>query len=45
MYPAFRGRALSIGNFGSESIEEIAFLIGNKTAENFKLEIDTMYLQ
>jgi NADH dehydrogenase [ubiquinone] 1 alpha subcomplex assembly factor 1 len=45
MYPAFRGRALSIGNFSSESIEELAFLIGNKTAENFKLEIDTIYLQ
>jgi hypothetical protein len=45
MYPAFRGRTLSIGNFSSESIEEIAFLIGNKTAENFKLEIDTIYLQ
>mgnify|MGYP000648585064 CR=1 FL=1 len=45
MYPAFRGRALSIGNFSSESIEELSFLIGNKTAENFKLEIDTMYLQ
>jgi NADH dehydrogenase [ubiquinone] 1 alpha subcomplex assembly factor 1 len=45
MYPAFRGRTLSIGKFSSESIEEIAFLIGNKTAENFKLEIDTVYLQ
>jgi NADH dehydrogenase [ubiquinone] 1 alpha subcomplex assembly factor 1 len=45
MYPAFRGREVSIGNFSSESIEEIAFLIGNKTAENFKLEIDKIYLQ
>jgi NADH dehydrogenase [ubiquinone] 1 alpha subcomplex assembly factor 1 len=45
MYPAFRGRVLSIGKFSSESIEEIAFLIGNKTAENFKLEINTIYLQ
>ncbi|MFQ3181336.1 MAG: NADH dehydrogenase [ubiquinone] 1 alpha subcomplex assembly factor 1, partial [Polaribacter sp.] len=45
MYPAYRGRVLSIGNFSSESIEELAFLIGNKTVENFKLEIDTMYLQ
>ena len=45
MYPAFRGRTLSIGNFSSESIEEIAFLIGNKTAENFKLEIDSIHLQ
>ena len=45
MYPAFRGRKLSIGNFSSKNIEEIAFLIGNKREENFKLEIDTIYLQ
>ncbi|TXD46583.1 CIA30 family protein [Polaribacter sp. IC073] len=45
MYPAFRGRKLEIGNFSSENIAEIAFLIGNKTAENFKLEIDKIYLQ
>jgi NADH dehydrogenase [ubiquinone] 1 alpha subcomplex assembly factor 1 len=45
MYPAFRGRTLSIGNFSSESIEEIAFLIGNKRAENFKLEIDKIDLK
>jgi hypothetical protein len=45
MYPAFRGRNLSIGNFSSQSIEEIAFLIGNKTAEKFKLEIDKIYFQ
>ena len=45
MYPAFRGRNLSIGNFSSNSIEEIAFLIGNKTAENFKLQIDKIHLQ
>ena len=45
MYPVFRGRKLELGNFSSESIVEIAFLIGNKTAENFKLEIDNIYLQ
>ena len=45
MYPAFRGRNLSIGNFSSQNIEEIAFLIGNKTAEKFKLEIDKIYFQ
>jgi NADH dehydrogenase [ubiquinone] 1 alpha subcomplex assembly factor 1 len=45
MYPAFRGRKVSIGNFSSQSIEEIAFLIGNKTAEKFKLEIDKIYFQ
>ena len=45
MYPTYRGRKLEIKNFSSESIAEIAFLIGNKTSENFKLEIDKIYLQ
>ncbi|EAR11627.1 hypothetical protein PI23P_00435 [Polaribacter irgensii 23-P] len=44
MYPAFRGRTLTIGNFSSKNMEEIAFLIGNKKEENFKLEIDKIYL-
>ena len=45
MYPAFRGRKLNISNFQGDSIEEIAFLIGNKKAENFKLEIDSIILK
>lgn len=45
MYPAFRGRKLSIPNYPSEQMQEIAFLIGNKKAENFKLEIDKISLQ
>jgi len=45
MYPAFRGSKLSIGNFSSPNIEEIAFLIGNKTAEKFQLEIHKIYFQ
>lgn len=45
MYPAFRGRTLNMDNFSSKKIEEIAFLIGNKKAENFKLEIDAIYFQ
>lgn len=45
MYPAFRGRKLNMDNFSSKEIEEIAFLIGNKRAENFKLEIDAIYFQ
>ncbi len=32
-------------NFSSENIEELAFLIGNKKEQNFKLEIDKIYLQ
>jgi len=45
MYPAFRGRKLDIPNFDANSIEEVAFLIGNKTAEGFKLEINSIVLK
>lgn len=45
MYPVFRGRKLQIDNFSSEKIEEIAFLIGNKKEQSFKLEINKIYLQ
>ena len=45
MYPAFRGRKLDIPNFDANSIEEVAFLIGNKTAEDFKLEINSIVLK
>ena len=45
MYPSFRGRKLQMNNFSSESIQEIAFLIGNKKAQSFKLEIDKIYLE
>ncbi|WP_339654097.1 CIA30 family protein [uncultured Maribacter sp.] len=45
MYPAFRGRKLNKSNYDDESIEEIAFLIGNKKAEAFKLEIDSIVLK
>ncbi|MCG1035523.1 CIA30 family protein [Polaribacter sp. DS7-9] len=39
MYPAFRGRKLDIPNYNKTAIEEIAFLIGNKKAEDFTLNI------
>lgn len=45
MYPSFRGRKLDLPNFSSNSINEIAILIGNKKEENFKLLIDKIYLQ
>ncbi len=45
MYPSFRGKKLEQPNFSSESIEQIAFLIGNKKAESFKLIIDQIELQ
>ena len=45
MYPAFRGRDLDMPNYDKESIEEIAFLIGNNKAETFKLEIESIVLK
>lgn len=45
MYPTFRGRKLNMPNFGNDTIEEIAFLIGNKTEQQFKLLIDGIYLK
>lgn len=44
MYPAFRGRKLTIPNFNSDQISEIAFLIGNKKPESFRLEISKIEL-
>lgn len=40
MQASFRGRMLDLPNYEGIELEEIAFLIGNKKAENFKLEID-----
>ena len=45
MYPAFRGRNLDQPNFSKDHIDEIAFLIGNKTEESFKLLIDKIELK
>ncbi len=44
MYPAFRGRKLAIPNFNSDQISELAFLIGNKKPESFRLEISQIEL-
>jgi len=43
-YPTYRGRSLDLPNFQAESIEEVTFLIGNKIEEEFKLEIDKIFL-
>ncbi|NRT10549.1 CIA30 family protein [Flavobacterium sp. 14A] len=45
MYPAFRGRTLEQHNFSEVYFEEIAFLIGNKKKEQFKLLIDRIELK
>ena len=45
MYPAFRGRTLNTGNLKPNTIEEVAILVGNKKAEEFRLEIDIISLK
>lgn len=43
--PAFRGRKLDMGSYPGNQMEMIAFLIGNKKAEAFKLEIESIKLK
>ena len=37
--PRFRGRTVDIPNFEGDKVEEVAFLIGNKTKESFELTL------
>lgn len=43
-YPYFRGYKLNKPNFNESYIEQFGILIGNKTAENFKLIVDRIEL-
>lgn len=45
MYASFRGNRLDIPNYDGAQMEEIAFLIGNKKEEQFKLLIDSIILE
>jgi len=45
LYPSFRGRRLNIGNFATNYIEELGFLIANKKKEAFQLELDWIQLK
>lgn len=40
LYASFRGRTIDIPNYDRTSLEEIAFLVGNKKNETFQLLID-----
>jgi len=42
--PQFRGNVLDMPNFQGETMQEIAFLIGNKVKESFQLEIESIVL-
>ncbi len=45
MVPTFRGIKLNMPNYPNEKLGEIRFLIGNKKAEKFSLEIDKIVLK
>ena len=45
LVPSFRGQKLKMPNFHHDSFEEMAFLIGNKKDESFKLLIDKIELK
>jgi len=45
LYPSFRGQTMNIPNFAGNSIEEIAFLIGNKKNESFTLVLDKIEIE
>ena len=45
MYPTFRGMELNMPNFPGEQLAEMAFLIGNKKAESFRLEVDWIRME
>ena len=45
LYPTFRGRKLNMPNFPADELTQVAFLIANKEAEDFRLEIDWIVLE
>jgi hypothetical protein len=45
LYASFRGRTIDIPNYDGASLEEIAFLVGNKKNENFQLLIDKIEVE
>ncbi|MCR9286340.1 MAG: CIA30 family protein [Bacteroidetes bacterium] len=45
MYPTFRGRRLNMPNYPVVGLEEITFLIANKKAESFQLELDWIIME
>ncbi|MGB3590750.1 MAG: CIA30 family protein [Nonlabens sp.] len=45
MYASWRGRKVDLENFHANQIEELAFLIGNKRNEIFKLDIKSIQVK
>ncbi|MEX0982047.1 MAG: CIA30 family protein [Bacteroidales bacterium] len=45
MYPSFRGMRLKLPNYPGKQLQECSFLISNKKNENFRLEIDKIWME
>lgn len=45
LYPSFRGSKLNLPNYSGKSMVELTFLIGNKKAESFRLELQKAVLK
>jgi NADH dehydrogenase [ubiquinone] 1 alpha subcomplex assembly factor 1 len=45
LYPTFRGRQLAMPNYPGQTLSELTFLIANKRAESFRLEVDWVGLR
>lgn len=45
MKPTFRGMALNMPRYPADTVEEIAFLVGNNKAQRFRLEIKEIVLK
>jgi hypothetical protein len=45
MYPSWRGRKLDMPNYPGKEAREFSFLIANKRNENFRLEIDRIWME
>ena len=44
-YPSFRGMTLDMPNYTPSQLQEVTFLIANKVAEDFAIEIDRIELK
>ena len=44
MYPSWRGTKLDMPNYPGKTAREFSFLISNKAKENFRLEIDRIWM-
>jgi len=44
MYPSWRGRQLDMPNYPGKQAREFSFMITNKRNENFRLEIDRIWM-